>query len=381
MTSARYAHTATLLPNGKILVAGGCCVGTSALSSAELYDPASGTWTSTGSMHNVREEHTATLLPNGTVLVTGGCNYACGPGIAQAEVYDPVTGAWTSVAPMAVPRSFHTATLLPSGTVLVAGGCCAVTSSAELYNPSTAMWSTTGSLIGGRADHTATLLPTGKVLVAGGYSQFCTPEGCGTATQATAELYDPATSTWSLTGRMHGARGAHTATLLPTGLVLVAGGCSDDPGCFSITATAEVYSLTSGTWTSTSPMGVPRSDHTASLLPAGRVLAADGCCASTSSAELYLPPVLSAAPQTAHAGQTVVVKGSRFPAPDFVGQDQVLLYLDRVGSTPLLAATLAADGSFVGSLVLPAAAPGTHTLIAMSRVTSAATGTPLQILP
>jgi N-acetylneuraminic acid mutarotase len=381
MTTARYAQSATLLPNGKVLVAGGCCVGTSALDSAELYDPPSGTWAATGSMHTVRQDHTATLLPNGAVLVTGGCNYACGPGSTQAEVYDPATGVWTSVAPMAVPRAFHSATLLPNGTVLVAGGCCAVTSSAELFNPGTATWSPTGALNAGRADHTATLLPTGKVLVAGGYTQFCTIEGCGTATQRSAELYDPSTGAWSLTGRMNGARGAHTATLLPTGLLLVAGGCSDDPDCFAVTASAEVYSPASGTWTTTSPMGVPRSEQTATLLRSGLVLEADGCCAGTASAELYLSPLVNVAPGTARAGQTVSVSGSRFPAPAFVGQDQVQLYLDRVG-TPLLTATLAADGSFSGALVVPpGATPGPHTLIAVSRVTGASTGIPLRITP
>jgi hypothetical protein len=181
---------------------------------------------------------------------------------------------------------------------------------------------------------------------------------------------------------MNDARGAHTATLLPTGVVLVSGGCPDDPDCFTTTASAEIYSSTSGTWTNTSPMGVPRSEHTANLLANGRVLATGGCCGAGSSAELYLPPVLNATPRTARPGQTVAVSGSRFPVPDFVGQDQVVVYLDRVGTRPLLAATVAADGSWSGSVLVPGATTaGAHALIAVSRVTGAATGIPLLVAP
>src|ERR1035441_10975 len=117
----RYFQTETVLPNGKVLVAGGDNNNSGPLSSAELYDPVTGTWTVTGSMNTVREHHTATLLPNGKVLVAGGNDLTFNP-VASAELYDPVTGIWTGTGPMTTPRYFHTATVLLSGKVLVAGG-------------------------------------------------------------------------------------------------------------------------------------------------------------------------------------------------------------------------------------------------------------------
>ena len=111
-------HTATLLPNGKVLVAGGYNSGY--LTSAELYDPASGSWSATGSLNTARQAHTATLLPNGKVLVAGGDN---GSGyLTSAELYDPASGSWSATGSLNTARYFHTATLLPNGKVLVAGG-------------------------------------------------------------------------------------------------------------------------------------------------------------------------------------------------------------------------------------------------------------------
>jgi len=118
LATARYFHTATLLPNGKVLVAGGA-IGYTPLASAELYDPATGTWTATESLHTARFFHTATLLPNGKVLVAGGAGNGY---LASAELYDPATETWTATGSLHTARDLHTATLLPNGKVLVAGG-------------------------------------------------------------------------------------------------------------------------------------------------------------------------------------------------------------------------------------------------------------------
>ncbi len=274
MATARQDHTATLLPNGKVLVVGGYN-GSSYVASAELYDPASGTWTATGSLETARYLHTATLLPNGKVLVAGGIN---GSPLASSELYDPTSGTWTATGSLETARYLHTATLLPNGKVLVAAGTIGGSSlaSAQLYDPASGTWATTGSLATARHSHTATLLPNGKVLVAG---------GVGSSTLASAELYDPASGTWTATGSLATARYRPTATLLPNGKVLVAGGIGS-----SALASAELYDPASGTWTTTGSLATARRYHTATLLPNGKVLVAGGYGSSAlASAELFDP--------------------------------------------------------------------------------------------
>jgi N-acetylneuraminic acid mutarotase len=283
LATARFGHTATLLPNGMVLVAGGEDSGGSftSLASAELYDPASETWSATGSLATARQLHTATLLPNGKVLVAGGFNNRVQNGLASAELYDPASGTWTATSSLGAPRFFHTATLLPNGTVLVAGGedTNGSLGSVELYDPANGTWTATGSLATARAIHTATLLPNGKVLVTGGV-------GSGSSL-ASAELYDPASGIWTGTGNLGAPRYFHTATLLPNGKVLVAGG----EGTGSPSASAELYDPASGTWTGTGNLGAARYSHTATLLPNGKVLVSGGESngISLASAELYDP--------------------------------------------------------------------------------------------
>ncbi|HUW17563.1 MAG TPA: kelch repeat-containing protein, partial [Actinomycetes bacterium] len=194
-------------PDGRVLVAGGEGEG-AALASAELYDPASGSWIATGSLvggdgHGFLEigYQTATLLADGTVLATAG-SYFGGP-LSSAQLYDPSSGSWIATANLVESRSGHTATLLPDGRVLVAGGaiarCDSTTTggcietnapvsgelaSAEVYDPGNRSWTAAANMVETRGGHTATLLPDGRVLVAGGYS----PIG---EVLASAELYDP----------------------------------------------------------------------------------------------------------------------------------------------------------------------------------------------
>ena len=178
MHELRDNATGTLLPNGQVLVAGGAHFG-SPFASAELYDPATGLWVLTGSLHTARYDHTATLLPDGKVLVAGGTTGSLA--LASAELYDPGTGVWTETSNLHDARSNHAATLLPDGQVLVSAGSGLAT--AELYNPVTGTWSLTGSLNQARSYLTTTLLSDGSVLAAGG--QF----GGGVDWLTTCEVY------------------------------------------------------------------------------------------------------------------------------------------------------------------------------------------------
>ncbi len=263
LNTARLSDTATLLPNGQVLVVGGQSR-TGPSSSAEFYDPISGIWSPTNAMIAHRWGHSATLLPNGKVLVAGGDGSQGSE--RSAELFDPATGAWTFTGSFNTPRYYgFTATLLLNGKVLLAGGSGAGT---ELYDPAGGTWRITGSMTASRSYHTATSLPNGKVLVTGG------------ANSGSAELYDLVTGTWLLTGQMSTVRSSHTATLLPNGMVLVVGG----EGSPTAPLSAELYDPASGTWSGTGPLQTGRYSHTATLLLNGKVLVA-----SSASAELYDP--------------------------------------------------------------------------------------------
>jgi Galactose oxidase, central domain/Fibronectin type III domain len=286
LTVARASHTATLLPNGSVLVTGGSG-STGLLTSAELYNPTTGQWTATGNLTVARTGHTATLLPNGTVLVTGGSESAAL--LTSAELYNPTTGQWTATGDLTSARTGHTATLLSNGTVLVTGGSgsTGLLTSTELYNPATGQWTTTGDLTIARTGHTATPLltplPNGTVLVVGGHGS--------TGLLTSAELYNPTTGQWTVTGDLTVARTGHAATLLPTplpnGMVSVAGG----HGSTGPLTSAELYNPTTGQWTTTGDLTVARTSHTATLLPDGTVLAAGGrgSTGALTSAEIMTP--------------------------------------------------------------------------------------------
>jgi hypothetical protein len=292
MTTARAAltFTATVLQNGQVLVAGGGA-GSGATSSAELYDPATGTFSVTGSMATAREDFTATLLNNGQVLVAGGVgciSFGC-TAVSSAELYNPATGTWTPTGSMSSARAWDTATLLPDGQVLVAGGGNGSTtlSSAKLYNPATGTFSPTGSMTAALNQQMAGLLPSGKVLVICQRFANCQPE-----------LYDPATGTWTAAGAADqpGTRGSN-AVILNNGQVLLSGGVNGAaPGAINITAAATLFDPVAGTTTVTGSMTIPRTAHSLTVLQNGQVLAAGGETQNnvgtksvTQTAELYTP--------------------------------------------------------------------------------------------
>jgi hypothetical protein len=293
MTAARRSQSATLLPDGRVLIAGGVD-GSSVLSSAELYDPSRGTFSSTGSMTAARGGHDAILLDNGTVLLVGGF----GPTFdeAGAEIYDPRTGTFTSTGPYVGSGECDfcaPSVLLSNGLVLFTGQ-----TPAQLYEPRGGVFTATGGSFGGES--AATLLMNGRVLFAGG-------EVVGRS--SAAELYDPRPGTFASTGSMASPRVWHTLTLLPDGTVLAAGGetdrCASNVCSFAGTvASAELYDPATGAFSSTGSMTAARETHTATVLNDGRVLMAGGNSyggiglfyGSSATAELYTPAVLVPAP-------------------------------------------------------------------------------------
>jgi hypothetical protein len=303
LTTPRYMPTATLLGNGKVLIAGGYS-GSEAIATAELYDPATDTFTATGSMTISRHAATATRLNDGKVLLAGGwTGGATGHVVDSAELYEPTTGTFTTTGNMTTVRNSQTATLLNDGKVLLTGGNFgywgAVLASAELYDPLTGTFTATGSMTVGRELSQAILLKDGKVLIAAGWNV-----GGGTPPYGTdsADLYDPATGTFTPTGRLTTVRYAHTGTLLSNGKVLIVGG-GIDPGV--VLASAEIYDPTLGTFTVDASMTYARSYHTATLLNNGTVLITGGAnYGALASAELYMP---TNQPPLANAGADQIV--------------------------------------------------------------------------
>lgn len=267
------------------------------LASAEIYDPASGIFAATGNLTTNRSRSAVALLGDGRVLVAGGFQRTSGTDtiLDSAEVFDAVTETFSATGSMSVNREHHTATLLGNGKVLVAGGYNGtVLASAELYDPTSGTFSPTGSMSTPRYLHTATLLSNGTVLLTGGSRDPTTGDGF----LASAELYDPATETFTPVGDMSTPRFQHTATLLQDGMVLVVGGQSGaPPGSFGIyTASADLYDPALGTFARVGDMGVPRYVHSAVLLNDGKVLVAGGDYTTSTgtvvrhdSAELYDP--------------------------------------------------------------------------------------------
>lgn len=334
----RARHTASLLPDGRVLVAGGSSPNDDGSfrweSSVELYDSAADSWAATGEMLVPRHSHTATLLPDGRVLVSGG--FGADGWLGSAEVWDPKTGRWAAAADMLIARGLHSATLLATGLVLVMGGSndeeLPVTAaelydpirdvwvrtegwadyrsgattttlldsrvlvtgggaedqssaSAVIFDPDTGRWDATGAMAEARWHHEAALLGDGKVLVVGGSA------GVGVDDLATAELFDPRVGSWTTTGSPSVACFLQTATRLLDGRVLVVGSLRDGSE-FDPIACAELYDPERGTWTAATGTLESRRGHTATLLLDGRVLIlGESGTGAVASAVLYDPSI------------------------------------------------------------------------------------------
>jgi hypothetical protein len=295
MNTARYYHTATLLNNGLVLIVGGYG-DMGYLVDAELYNPATGTFATTGSLNVARAYHAATLLNNGQVLITGGYGWNGGgsQALTSAELYNPATGTFsTTTGPMSSARAWHNSTLLNNGQVLIVGGYNYNSSSypaaGELYNPANETFTPTfGNMNTPRSNQTATLLNNGMVLIAAGYNS-----GLSSPYLATAELYNPVNETFSYTiGNLTVARQFPSATLLNNGQVLIAGGYNASGDLTD----AELYNSASGAFSATGVLNTARIYHTATLLNNGRLLMAGGAASNgvpIASAELYEPSSLT----------------------------------------------------------------------------------------
>jgi N-acetylneuraminic acid mutarotase len=274
MTAQRAAHTATLLGNGKVLIAGGFVGNGGGLSSAEVFDPTTNAFASAENLTVARAGHTATPLPNGKVLISGGYN---GDYLNSAEVYDPATNRFVSIGRMVTARSGHVATLLNDGKVLLVGGVgtgWTFLSDAELFDPQTDTFTATGGMMTARESHTATLLKDGKVLITGGHKG----RRSAITIYTSAEIYNPKNRTFTAAGDLTVKRHKHDATLLADGRVLIVGG-SDERDGDGAYRNAEVFNPTNGTFAAVkNNMNAARYklQGTAILLPNGKVLIAGG---------------------------------------------------------------------------------------------------------
>ncbi len=289
----RIFHAASLLPNGKVLLAGGATpsgTGTTFLSSAEIYDPMSDSFTATGPMTSARQDHTATLLKDGRVLVAGGEN---GTFLAAAEVYDPSAGQFVPAGNMITARSRHTASLLPDGRVLFAGGHndSGALATVEFFDPAAMAFQSGGSMSAPRDRLSASLLGNGRVLFAGGGT---IDAGVSTRPLDSADIYDPISGHLAAASGFYGVT-SHSATLLNSGRVLLAGGDGFFPGCPLGPATldeclgrltiAQTYDPATGSIAQVPGMANARSEHKAVLLQDGRVLIVGG--SFSNSVEVY----------------------------------------------------------------------------------------------
>lgn len=344
----RSEHTATLLPDGDVLVIGGYPTGSTRAPdpAVERFDPATGLWAEAGSLERRREAHTATLLADGTVLVAGGADGWAPTAEAPDgtwELYDPGTETIVATGRLVAQRSDHGAVRLRDGRVLLVGGWSeetgigADTLRCELFDPATRTsrevgplngsatgatpvlledgrvlvtaydadgrelgtelfdlaterWTVAASRLHRREYHATVRLADGKVMVIGGHS-FDASRTPQTIYPAAAELWDPETETWSETGALASVHDGvrHSAALLPNGKVLVAGGATRGAGWFA-TSAAELYDPATAAWSDAGALVFARGGHTTLTLADGRVLVVGGYPNERSRPELWREP-------------------------------------------------------------------------------------------
>ncbi|MEU5261518.1 kelch repeat-containing protein [Amycolatopsis sp. NPDC021455] len=294
LATGRRGHTTTRLGNGRVLALGGRSRA-GVLASAEIFDPAAGAWAAAAAMSTARHGHTATALPDGRILVTGGSGVRTGQedgALASAELFQPATGTWTAAAPMGDARTGHQAVVLDDGRVLVVGGAVPTGNGrdealahCELYDPDKDEWTPTGTLSQARKGHQATVLPTGRVLVTGGDPVVAGDGTLDPHSLATAELFDPATQRWSAAADMPGGgRARHRHLRLRSELVLVLGG-TGAPEATAGFRSVLAYDHTDGSWSTVDGLGTGRSGFGSVELADDRVLVAGGVASAGAAAE------------------------------------------------------------------------------------------------
>jgi len=303
LLEGHVGHTATLLNDGRVLIAGGSDIHGVATAGSELFDPKANRWVRAGNMISARAAHAATLLADGDVLVTGGqTGLSIFPiqVLASAEVYHPKTNSWTSVAAMHAVRRMHSSIRLHDGRVLVVGGTNVATGSplpaaqqeqAEIYDPRSDTWTFAATGLPPLSAQAATLMPDGTVVVTGGTTDT------GFATTS-AEVFDPLTNGWQpTTWPMATPRYGHTATLLPDGKLLLVGGYSTQPEISGgrgypngeLLTTSEMFDLRGNTFVRVGYSKIPRFEHSATLLRSGTVLVVGSAYASDADSQIFDP--------------------------------------------------------------------------------------------